>query len=138
MLDCLVLGDSIAVGTQMIKKECVAYAKSGYTSREYNKEFVKDKKEFKSEIVIISLGTNDFKGIDTLEELRYVRKNVKASRVYWIEPPCNEYFCKKNVNAFVRQIAQENGDFLIGTKKLQKDNIHPSVAGYKEIAEQAK
>ena len=45
MLDCLILGDSIAVGTHQFKQECVAYAKGGINSQQYNKQYVNSIKE---------------------------------------------------------------------------------------------
>ena len=52
MLDCLILGDSIAVGVHMFKKECVAYAKGGINSWQYNRDYVTPRKNnFGSEVV---------------------------------------------------------------------------------------
>jgi hypothetical protein len=135
MLDCLILGDSIAVGTHMVKQECVSYSTGGYNTWQWNKKYPND---LNAEVVVISLGTNDHKGVNTLRELKLMRARVKAQRVYWIMPPCNNSFCKPEVNVWVKQVAEDNGDFIITTKRLQKDNIHPSWAGYKEISEQVK
>jgi hypothetical protein len=38
----------------------------------------------------------------------------------------------------VEIIAKNFGDTIISTKRLQADAIHPSWAGYKELAEQSK
>ena len=38
MIDCLIVGDSIAVGTHQFKPECVAYAKGGINSWQWNKQ----------------------------------------------------------------------------------------------------
>ncbi len=38
MLECLIMGDSIAVGTKMFApKECVSYSKGGYNTWQWNK-----------------------------------------------------------------------------------------------------
>lgn len=138
MIDCLILGDSIAVGTHQVKKECVAYAKGGLNSWQWNKNYLRNRQNnLGAEVVIISLGTNDHSGVHTFKELQYTRSRVKAERVYWIMPPCNEKFCKPNVNEWVKVIAEAHGDFIITTSKLQKDAIHPSWAGYKDLANQA-
>jgi hypothetical protein len=63
-----------------------------------------------------------------------MRANVTAQRVYWILPPCNDKFCKPDVNDVVKIIANSRGDTIISTNRLQKDAIHPSWAGYKELA----
>lgn len=139
MLDCLILGDSIAVGTHQFKQECVAYATGGLNSYQWNKKYLADRKNnLGAEVVVISLGTNDHPGVKTISELEKTRARIKADRVYWILPPCNNGFCKPEVNRWVNAIAQANGDFVIKTDKLQKDNIHPSWAGYKELAAEVK
>ncbi len=39
MIECLILGDSIAVGTAQARPECVAYVKSGINSYGTQKQF---------------------------------------------------------------------------------------------------
>jgi lysophospholipase L1-like esterase len=136
MLECLILGDSIAVGTANVRKECVSYSIGGYNSSQWNKKF--ERKELLANSVIISLGTNDHRGVHTFRELSAMRSRVTASRVYWILPPCNDKFCKPDVNDIVEIIARSRGDIVIKTNRLQKDAIHPSWAGYKELAEQTR
>jgi lysophospholipase L1-like esterase len=139
MLECLIIGDSIAVGTANVRQECISYSKGGWNSWQWNKHYiVKEKKDLTAQNVIISLGTNDHKGVKTFDELMYMRRNVTAARVYWILPPCNDKFCKPSVNEIVEIIAKNFGDTIISTKRLQTDAIHPSWAGYKELAEQSK
>jgi hypothetical protein len=139
MLECLIIGDSIAVGTHQFRQECVSYSKGGWNTWQWNKQFIdKDRKDLTAQTVIISLGTNDHSGVKTFDELLKMRRNVTAGRVYWILPPCNDKFCKPNVNEIVEIIAKNFGDKIISTKRLQADAIHPSWAGYKELAEQSK
>jgi lysophospholipase L1-like esterase len=38
----------------------------------------------------------------------------------------------------VWHIANEHNDIILRTNRMQTDNIHPSWAGYKELAEKAK
>jgi lysophospholipase L1-like esterase len=38
----------------------------------------------------------------------------------------------------VKEIAEANGDTVLPITRLQADGIHPSWAGYKDIAEKAK
>ncbi len=133
MLECLILGDSIAVGVAQVRTECVSYSTGGYNTWQWNKKY--GNKVLASPTVIISLGTNDHKGVKTLAELTTMRDRVKAEHVFWIMPPCNDKFCKPQVNEWVRQIASSRGDTIIATKRLQADAIHPSWAGYKELAD---
>jgi lysophospholipase L1-like esterase len=139
MLDCLILGDSIAIGTANVRQECVSYSHGGWNTWQWNKKYIdKDKANLQAKTVIISLGTNDHSGVNTFQELMKMRRNLDAGRVYWIMPPCNEKFCKPHVNEVVEIIAKNFGDTIIETKRLQADSIHPSWAGYKEIAEKTK
>jgi lysophospholipase L1-like esterase len=134
MLECLIIGDSIAVGTHQFKQECVAYAKGGINSWQWNKMY--GNKPLASPSVIISLGTNDHSGVHTFKELSLMRSRVSAERVYWILPPCNDKFCKSDVNEIVEIIAKSRNDIIIKTNRLQPDGIHPSWAGYKELVKQ--
>jgi lysophospholipase L1-like esterase len=139
MIDCMIIGDSIAVGTHQARPECVAYAKGGWNTWQWNKQYIdKENKDLTAQTVIISLGTNDHDKIKTFDELLKMRKNIQAGRVFWILPPCNDKFCKPNVNGIVEIIAKNFNDTIITTKRLQSDAIHPSWAGYKEIAEKTK
>ena len=136
MLECLIIGDSIAVGTANVRQECVSYSVGGFNTRQWNKKFANE--DLTAKTTIISLGTNDHDGVHTFKELSIMRSRVTAGRVFWILPPCNDKFCKSNVNDIVEIIARSRGDFIIKTDRLQKDKIHPSWAGYKELAEKTK
>ena len=132
----MIIGDSIAVGTAHERPECVSYSTGGINTWGWNKKY-KDV-DLNANSVIISLGTNDHSGVHTFKELSAMRARVSAGRVFWIMPPCNDKFCKSNVNEIVKIIANAHGDTIIGTQRLQKDAIHPSWAGYKELAKQSK
>lgn len=136
MIDCIVLGDSIAVGTHLQRHECVSYSKGGINTWQWNKTY--NSQDLSAGTVIISLGTNDHKGVKTERELLEMRARVKAGRVFWIMPPCNDKFCKQNINDIVKKIAEANGDIIIGTSRVQSDGIHPSWAGYQELAKKTK
>ena len=136
MLDCLIMGDSIAVGTARMMPQCTAIAKGGINSWQYNKDYVQPRKnDFGSEVVIISLGSNDHKGVKTYNELYKLRERVKAQRVYWVLPK-QETFPRQADD--VKLIAESFGDHIIKPTRYQEDNVHPSWAGYKQIAEEAK
>jgi len=136
MIDCMIIGDSIAVGVAQQRPECVAYATGGLNTWQWNKKY--SNKVLASPAVIISLGTNDHKGVNTFKELMKVRMNVTAGQVYWIMPPCNDKFCKPDINEIVEIIARNHGDIILKTNRLQKDAIHPSWAGYKELANESR
>lgn len=136
MLDCLIMGDSIAVGTAQFKQECTAIAKGGINSWQYNRQYVKDRNsDFGAEVVIISLGSNDHKGVKTYKELEFLRQRIKAQRVYWVLPN-RELFPTQTDD--VERVAKEFSDFVIKPTRYQSDKVHPSWAGYKQIGNDAK
>jgi len=130
MIDCLIMGDSIAVGTHMFKQECVAYATGGLNSKQWVDRNV-GKSPYIAKTVIISLGSNDHKYVKTLTELRTIRELTKADRVYWILPAV-----KPDIQEVVRKVAAECGDTVLPITRLEPDGIHPSWAGYKQIAKE--
>lgn len=140
MLECIIVGDSIAVGTHQFRPECVAYAKGGINSWQWVNKNIGNM-PLVAETVIISLGSNDHKYVKTVTELRTIRDMTKAKRVFWILPsgvhPQNTVSIS-DIQAMVRLVAEENGDIVLPVTRLQKDGIHPSWAGYKEIAEKTK
>jgi len=132
MIDCLILGDSIAVGTHQFRPECVAYAKGGWNTQQWNRDYLKN--DLKAKTVIISLGSNDHKGVRTKAELQRLREKVgTTAKVFWILPAI-----KEPIQSIVNQMAQEYGDTVLPITRLQKDGVHPSWAGYKELAEKTK
>ena len=77
MLECLIMGDSIAVGTKMFApKECVSYSKGGQNTWQWNKKWGKTPLEAKT--IVISLGTNDHSGVNTKKELTIIRTRIKV------------------------------------------------------------
>ena len=134
MIECLILGDSIAVGTHQFRPECVAYAQGGITSIGWNKKFGNN--DLTANAVIISLGTNDWVKADTYGMLMNIRTKIKGSpRVFWILP--NEE-SKPLIVHQVREVAAHFNDTVLPTTRWQKDKIHPSTAGYKNLAEQTR
>lgn len=140
MLECLIVGDSIAVGTATARPECVAYAKGGINSWQWVNQNI-GKTPLVAKTVIISLGSNDHKGVKTEKELETIRELTKADRVYWILPagvhPKNNVPVEQ-IQEMVKRVAKANGDTVLPITRLQKDGIHPSWAGYKELAEKTK
>lgn len=127
----MILGDSIAVGTQMFRPECVAYAKVGKNSWQWKKEYIQN--DLTAKTVVISLGSNDHKGVKTKEELETIRDKVKGSKVFWILPAI-----KPNIQHIVKQVAREHGDTVLPIHHLQPDGVHPTTAGYKQLARETR
>jgi lysophospholipase L1-like esterase len=139
MIDCIVLGDSIAVGTQLQRYECVSYAKGGINSWQWNKLF--GDKNLTAGTVIISLGTNDHKFVKTEKELLAMREKVNGKKVFWILPVGNSPesgVALADIQKIINDIANKYGDTVLPITRVQADGIHPSWAGYRELAEKTK
>jgi lysophospholipase L1-like esterase len=133
MLECLIVGDSIGVGVANVRTECVAYVKGGINSKQWLDMNVQ-RTPLEARHVIISLGSNDHKYIKTEAELRNIRQLTRAERVYWVLPS-SKFPIQRDV---IWKIANEYHDTVLKTERMQADNVHPSWAGYKEIAEASK
>ena len=132
MLECMIVGDSIAVGVSQVRTECVSYSKGGINSHQWLNTYV-GKTPLVAKHVIISLGSNDHKYIKTRKELETIRALTKADRVYWVLPAI-----KPDIQEDVHAVAAYYGDVVLPITRLQKDGIHPSWAGYKQLAEKTK
>ena len=137
MIDCMIIGDSIAVGTAMARPECVSYARSGWNSWQWNKDYLSSAAAKSAKTVIISLGANDHKGVKTEQELRKMREAIKGDRVFWIDPGQDR---KPVPHDVMSRIAKEYGDIIISRPKdhMSDDGVHPTGRGYKIIGEQTR
>jgi lysophospholipase L1-like esterase len=131
MFECLVIGDSIAQGISNVRKECVAYVKSGINSKNWNNRYVM--KDLSANTVIISLGTNDPETMNSFKELQLLRQLVYGKKVIWVMPPI-----KPPVQDIVRIIANSYSDTILEIPELSKDKVHPTINGYKQLAEKTK
>ena len=137
MLECMIIGDSIAVGVSMARKECVSYSKGGWNSWQWNKDYLTKASSQPAKTLIISLGANDHKGVKTEAELRKMRSTVKADRVFWISLGKDR---KQEQMAAITKIAAEYGDTIIPRPEdhMSTDKIHPTGKCYKIIGEATK
>ena len=127
MLDCLVLGDSIAVGLGQARPECVVVAVSGITSERYVQTLLAPRR---ARTVIISLGVNDGDGVPTTDNLRLLRRTIAADTVYWLLAGSNP-----RTRDAVRAVAGLYRDQLIDVAPLAgPDHVHPDRAGYAVLA----
>ena len=131
MLECLILGDSIAQGISSVRKECTAYVRSGINSRNWNNRYMLN--SLHADTVVISLGTNDSDNMNTFKELLSMRQVVSGRKVMWIMPPI-----KPAVQDIVRIIARNHGDIILEIPELSADKVHPTSNGYKKLAEKTK
>jgi len=133
----MIIGDSIAVGVAMVRKECVSYSRGGWNSWQWNKDYLHLAMTKPYETVIISLGANDHKGVKTESELRKMRENIQGKRVFWISPGMDR---KPIAQTAIEKIAKEYGDVVLPRPQnhMSTDKIHPTVKGYKILGEQTR
>jgi lysophospholipase L1-like esterase len=133
----MIIGDSIAVGTSMARPECLSYAKGGWNSWQWNKDYLSKASAQPARTVIISLGANDHKGVKTEQELRKMRSAIKAERVFWISPGKER---KPIPQDAIERIAGEYGDVVLPRPMahMSADGVHPTGRGYKILGEQTR
>jgi hypothetical protein len=127
LLDCVILGDSIAAGLSQARPDCEAAAISGITSERYIQIFAGMRQV---RTAIISLGVNDGEGVATADNLSRLRGRVAAAVVYWLVTGGNP-----RAREAVRSVARRFGDRLIDAAPLTGlDHIHPDRTGYARLA----
>lgn len=135
MLECLIIGDSIAQGIANIRTECVDYAHVGYTSTQINRRY--QTTNLDANTVVISLGTNDHRYVDTYEQLSVLRSRINARRVIWIMPAAVNPRSGTDISiiqASIESIAGANGDAILTIPRPMADRYHPTGRGYQQLA----
>ena len=129
MLDCLILGDSIAVGVAQMRPACESAARVGINSSSFVTTML-GAAQRSVESVVISLGVNDGPAVATLSNLRRLRLGLQARQVTWLLPGL-----KDEVRTAIRTVAAEHGDRLVDTRPhVGADHLHPNATGYRLIA----
>ena len=130
MIECLIVGDSIAVGLKSVRPECFEMARVGITSPQWVRVYGdRPALEGEARTVIISLGSNDSSVEATSVALNTIRTRVRASRVIWIMPAIKPYIQK-----VVEALAASHGDGLVYIRGLSHDGVHPTGIGYRNMA----
>jgi hypothetical protein len=130
MLECLILGDSLAVGIASAKHGCEVHAKVGITTSGFNAKHLKN---YSSKLTVISLGSNDYLNLrPTYANLEKLRKHIEG-RVIWVLPRNSD-----GAREIVAKVAAEHGDTTIDARKVPGDHLHPTGKGYQQLALQAK
>jgi hypothetical protein len=133
MLECLILGDSIASGIASVKPDCIRLTEIGINSENWYKKYhnrpLLDMESYR--YVVISLGSNDV-GPDCETYMKKIRAKIHSDRVIWVLPSDE---VKAEQFAIVEKIATRMGDSVLSIKdKVGKDKIHPpTVRAYEEI-----
>lgn len=137
MIDCMIVGDSIAVGTAMYRPECVSHSRGGWNSWQWNRDYLSVASSRPVRTVIISLGANDHAGVKTEAELRRMRSAIQGQRVFWIDPGADR---KPVPHAAIVRIAQEYGDTILPRPRdhMSTDGVHPTGRGYRILGDQTR
>ena len=129
VLDCLILGDSIAVGISKARPARTTTARGGIGSAAFLQTMFPASPKAASRVVI-SLGVNDDASAATLANLRRLRGGVVSNQVTWLLPGL-----KETVRQHIRTVAEEHGDRLVDTiSQVGPDHLHPGRDGYSRIA----
>lgn len=128
MIECLILGDSIAVGVGSYRPECITVAHVGITSRAYVSRYGSFPD---AQSVVISLGSNDG-NVSIIKDITTLRMGITAKKVYWLLSANN-----KKAADEVRAVAKAFGDFIIRVDSVWNDGVHPSGRGYAQLAAEA-
>ena len=133
MIECLILGDSIAVGISQMRPECVVQAKSGINSEDYANGLFRHFELIHAKKTIISLGSNDGY-VESYEPMLALRELLKGD-VIWILSSNNE---ESRYSALT--LAKQFGDSVVDIRAypISNDGVHPTTSGYKTIAEDTK
>jgi hypothetical protein len=129
LLTCSIIGDSIAVGIAQFRPECLSLAKVGTSLNETYYQLFRLVKNIDQ--IIISVGSNDY--YLTENDVLKFRILINARQVIWLLP-----MKKSNKNA-IKQVARQFNDTIIDIAPvISIDKIHPTLKGYKYLAEKTK
>lgn len=124
--DCLVVGDSIAVGIGQYT-DCEVIAKKGINSNQLLKSLPEPM--YSKKTILISIGSNDEKSkADTYLALR---TRLVGTHVIWVMP-----IQKEDPRNFAETFKVKFGDSIIDLRNYpyEKDGVHPTAITYRKIA----
>ncbi|MBV9419079.1 MAG: hypothetical protein JO348_04840 [Alphaproteobacteria bacterium] len=111
MIDCAVIGDSIALGVGLQLHGCAVNAQVGAPSSEIIGR-VED-----AHVLVVSAGSNDAHNPELEHNIRTIRSKAHG-HVVWIAP------ADPKAAAVVQRVAYQHGDRVVHFKP-REDNIHP-------------
>lgn len=122
MIDCIAIGDSIAVGIGQAA-HCSINAKVGASSSYVADHVVSSSRD----VAVISAGSNDPSNPKLRTNLDRIRSKIVAKRVVWILP------YDRKAAAVVKAVAVQHGDGYIDLSGFKtRDGVHPS--SYQSVA----
>jgi lysophospholipase L1-like esterase len=129
MIDCAILGDSLAVGVGISQPQCHINARVGITSQKFLIQYPTIMQANKT---LISLGSNDGVARYTEDSMRLVRNKITTGEVTWLLSTNNQ-----RAHDIAKKIAREFGDRIIeSAPHISRDGVHPTSTGYYNISRQ--
>jgi hypothetical protein len=125
MLECLVLGDSIAVGVGQNLPQCEVIAKVGLSSS----QVLASVKAVSKDLVVVSVGSNDPRNPELLRNVRALRAKLDAKYVIWLLP------YDRSAAGAIEQVAGSYRDYILDLRNYStNDGVHPK--NYKDVAKE--
>lgn len=127
MIECAILGDSIALGIGRLQPACQVQAVVGIGSEAYLSRFIHT---VNARQTLISIGSNDPLLGDLVPYIRHMRSRVISDEVTWMLSANNA-----NAAAAVRTVAAEHGDRVVSIAPfLGPDRVQPTPPGYYRLS----
>jgi hypothetical protein len=136
MLECLIIGDSVAVGLAESMPHCAALVRLAVTSSRWIEQYSHHPtfitKRYK--VLVISISTNDYYDTNTEENLYDMRSRAQADMVIWLLP---NRILKPMQHEKIKSVAKDFGDNIIHMHSYYgADATHPgSRADYNRLAQ---
>jgi lysophospholipase L1-like esterase len=128
MMECVILGDSIAQGVSRNFPACAHRVKVGITSEQFVRSMMQP---VNGRHVLISLGSNDGHAQTTLSALTTMRSQITHSQVTWLLSSNNASAAQA-----AQQVARLHGDRMISVSAwVGPDRVHPTTAGYHRLSQ---
>jgi lysophospholipase L1-like esterase len=126
MIECVIMGDSIAQGVARFRPTCAQITQQGVNSLTFNNSLIQS---VNARYVLISLGSNDVGTPDLPRHLAAIRSRIQSREVTWLLSVNNP-----QAAAQVQQIARAHGDRVVHVRAVVgPDGVHPSTSGYHRL-----
>ena len=126
MLECIILGDSIAQGVARFRPQCAQITQQGVNTSVFSNRLMQS---VNAQHVLISLGSNDMGVADLTNHLNMIRSRVIQGSVTWMLSANNPRAAEQ-----VQQVARSHGDRVIQVKVVVgPDGVHPTTSGYHRL-----